>query len=746
MKDLRERLLATFRVEYAEHVARIRELLSVFEARGGAVAGPELDETFRRAHSLKGAARAVDLRDLEALAHRLEALLARVREGAVALTQPVSRVIQEVLDSTDDLMAALARGDAAPDSSPALAALDRLLTTETAADPPAAGPSAASPGRKPSPPLPLLPGAGPTARAEAAGGAPETVRIPVESLDRLLRLAGLLHTEALSRTSLSREADAADRNFHDLERHWTRLRALLESPTASNAAAIAQQVAEIDGDLRELGRRQRELRRTRSQSDWSLQQLDHQLQDDLRRARLIPAEAVFGGFRQMARDLARDLGKEVNFRARGLDVQADRAVLQELKDPIMHLVRNAIDHGLELPEERLQSGKTRAGTLLLSLTTGGGRLQVTVTDDGRGIDFERVRATALRQRLIAEPQAHSFSQEDLARLILHPGFSTAAFVTDVSGRGMGLSVVAEAAARLQGKVEILPVSGVGTSIRLTTSLSLSTIALLVVEADGQRFGLPSTSISQLTYVPMEAVRTLEGRPTAQINDRGLPLLSLTRMLGLGPSEILAQGERLPVAVVETGSGQVGLIVDSFVAHVECVLQDLGPAFAGYPHLLGAVREANGELVLALNLPALLEQSQRQEGADSFRIVTPEKREPPQILVVDDSVTTRTLEKSVLEAHGYRVRVAVDGLEALSLLQQEPGDLVIADVEMPRLDGFGLLAAIRNDARLRTLPVVIVTSLEKREHRERGLALGADAYIVKRHFDQSALLETIHRLL
>jgi len=756
LKDLRQRLLATFRGEYAEHVARIRELLDVFDARGGASAGVELDETFRRAHSLKGAARAVDLRELEALAHRLESLLARVREGALELTKPVSRVIHEVLDSTDDLMAALARGDDPPDSSRAVASLDRLLAASDAPPPPVAS--------RPQPPEPVQieaprrdPSPSPTPSVkdsplavEPAHTAFDTVRIPVVVLDRLLRVTGQLHTEALSRDSLGRDAQYAEDAFKELERRWGRLRLLLQSehgPGGASAVVISQQVDDIDGRVRELAERQRELRRTRGQSDWSLRQLDQQLQDEVRLARLIPAETVFGGFRQMARDLARDIGRDIDFRVRGLEVRADRAVLQALKDPLMHLIRNAIDHGIEPPGERAQSGKPRSGSIALELSAGGGRLQITLTDDGRGIDFDRVRSTAVRRRLATEQQADAMSEEELARLILQPGFSTAAFVTDLSGRGMGLSVVAEALARLQGRIEFLPGGSSGTTIRLTTPLSLSTIALLLVEVDGQRFGLPSAAIRQLLRVAVEDIQTLEGQPTVVVHDRRLPLASLAQRLGLSAPELHhAHGEQLAIAVVEAGAGQVGLVVDGFVAHVESVLQDLGPVFAGYPHLLGAVREANGDVALALNVNALLEQSQGRDGGATFRIVTAEQTEPPRILVVDDSVTTRTLEKSVLEAHGYRVRVAVDGVEALQMLQSEPGDLVIADVEMPRMDGFGLLAAIRKDMRLRSLPVIIVTSLEKNEHREKGLALGADAYIVKRHFDQSALLETIERLI
>lgn len=754
--DLRQRLLATFRVEYSEHVSRIRELLAGFEAAGAAAPGPELDETFRRAHSLKGAARAVDIRDLEAISHRMEAVLARVREGSHSLGPAAVSALLQALDAGDDLMAALARNEPPPEVAPALAALDRVLEPAAASPAPPAAVPAPSP--EVTPAVTVTP-AEPENRRAAPEGSPagatsvetsETVRIPVQILDCLLRVAGLIHMESLRREQLSQEARELGERLTTLEGHARRLR---QSTTAGKegareraSGALTAQAELIHEELQHCVRRQAALSVAHQQADWQLRQLDQQLQEQVRLARLVPAESVFGGFRKMVRDIARDLGKEVQFRVTGFEVQADRSVLQELKDPVMHVLRNAMDHGLEEAGAREQSGKPRAGQLRLSLEAGRGRLTLTVSDDGRGLDLEQLRATAIRRNHLSPAEAEALTPDELGRLIFEPGLSTTRFVTDLSGRGMGLSIVAEALSRLGGEYTVVPGSGSGLQVRLSVPLAVSTLPLLVVRAGGQAFGLPTSCILRLLHVPLETLGRLEGQTSIQWEGHPVPLASLAQLLEIGAAELYAETPYLPVAVVTVGGSTLGLVVEELEATTEAVLHHLGAPFASLSHLTGGFVGAGEEIVLALNPNALLDRFRRSDGEGRIRIVQPEPTEPVRVLVVDDSITTRTLEKSVLEAHGYRVRVAVDGLEALSLLRQELPDLVIADVEMPRLDGFGLLEAIRKDSQLRALPVIMVTSLDKREHRQKGLDLGADAYLIKQHFDQSALLETIRRLL
>jgi two-component system chemotaxis sensor kinase CheA len=470
----------------------------------------------------------------------------------------------------------------------------------------------------------------------------------------------------------------------------------------------------------------------------------------------VPAESVYSGFRKMVRDLASQEGKEIEFRVAGLDVQADRQVLQALKDSLMHILRNAVYHGIEPPEERRQRGKKPIGQVALLLQTRGNRLEIRLEDDGRGLDPGQIAEQAVARGLLNQEQAESAGLEELLPLLFRPGFSTAAGVTELAGRGMGLSVVQEAVARLQGEVCVSCASpnrpAGGTCVSLSVPLAVSAHRLLLVSCAGQTFAVPFHSIQELSRVRRQDVETAAGRPMLLLGGELLPFHPLADLLGLADArgENASQnGDVLTVMVLSVGQRRLAVAVDALVEESHSLLRDLdAPARADL--WLGAILREDRSVVLVLSPAALL---QIQPSAVSVREPVPiegKERVPAvevaTILVVDDSLTTRTLEKSILEAHGYRVRLALDGAEALNQLRHEPADLVITDIQMPHLDGFGLLAAMKKEPRLARIPVIVVTSQERREDQERGLSLGADAYIVKRKFDHEDLLQTVRQLL
>ena len=746
--DIRQRLLAIFQVEHAEHVVRIRAFLDGCETRGCVSSGPELDEAFRGAHSLKGAARAVDLAPVEALAHGMESLFARVREGSLALGAEGIRAIRRALDASEDVMAAVAQGATPEPPEATLRALDAALSGSRPA--PAAPPA-------PSAPLSVAehqpaPEATAPVVLPAGGAAPESVRVSVDTLDRVLRSAAQLSTETLRQelvteqiAELQRRVAAMEASWEQMQRaHASTLRKLYADPEYGAIGAylegMARQLHAVSGDVRRARFQQR-------RTAWDLRQLGEQLQEDIREARLVPAESVLGGFRKMMRDLARDAGREIDFRISGLQTQADRVVLQELKDPLMHLLRNTLSHGVEPPEERERAGKPRAGRVELRIEARGSRLCLVVEDDGCGLNRDGIAAAAQRAGLLTPEQADAASLEELAPLIFHPGLSTAGAVNDLSGRGMGLSVVQQVVAQLQGEVEAAPSPNGGARFTLSVPISISTHAMLLVRCGEETYGIPSSRIERLHRVRYTETYSLEGTRAAMVDDQPLSLAGLGALLGLPDGAVRADGEFLTVVVLTSGRERLGVVVDGLVRHTEAVIRDLGPQFAGLPSVAGGIILGDGEIALALHPPDLFEAFHHSRGSLVLSLETPEREAPPaSIMVVDDSITTRTLEKSILEAHGYRVRVAVDGAEAYSQLQAEPADLIVSDIEMPRMDGFALLEAVRCHPRLKETPLILVTSLEKREHKERGLALGADAYVVKRSFEQTDLLETIRQLL
>jgi two-component system chemotaxis sensor kinase CheA len=701
VNDLRQKLLATFQAECGDHLRQLRALLPAVDQGGG------LDEIFRRAHSLKGAARAVDLRPVEQLAHCLETLFSRAREGRMRVEGEGMAAALQALDAIEDWVGALGKGEPPPDPAGAQEALERVL------------------GLEPAPPVP-------SQEAAPSFQPVETLRVRAENLDRLFRSAGQLLEEGLRQEALGRQLGELGRCIAELERAWAQVRR--DAPSLPGLSLAERH-------LRLLAGQGRAARLAQQKSAHALRQLGEQLREEVRRARLVPASGICEGFSKMVRDLAREEGKEVAFQAAGLEVEADRLVLQALKDPLMHLLRNAVSHGIETPRERLGQGKSPQGQVRLRLETQGNRLRVAVEDDGRGIDLERVAEVALQRGILSAAEAAALPPQELRRLVLRPGFSTSRALTEVSGRGMGLSVVHEAATRLQGEVELRPGPGTGTAVLLSVPLSIATHRLLLVRCQGQRFGLPVHGIERLHRIAPSQVESVEGRPALRLGERLLPFAGLGRLLGLG--EAVANGETLPVALLKSGEERLALAVDEFLSVREGLLQEVEAP----PPVAGGFLLEEGSVCLALNPLGLFEAFR---GAGELPLPAAARpapaADPPAILVVDDSITTRTLEKSLLEAHGYRVRVAVDGVEALERLNAGDIDLVVADLQMPRMDGFALMEAMKADPRLARLPVVLVTSMENRRDQERGLALGARAYIVKRKFDQRELLDTIEQLL
>jgi two-component system chemotaxis sensor kinase CheA len=357
-----------------------------------------------------------------------------------------------------------------------------------------------------------------------------------------------------------------------------------------------------------------------------------------------------------------------------------------------------------------------------------------------------VAEAAVRRGLLSEAEAASASPDELARLVFRPGFSTAASVTGAMGRGMGLSVVYEAAARLQGEVTVRPRDGAGTVFTLSVPLSVSTHRLLLVSCRGQTFAVPVHAVERLLRLRMAEVAAVEGRPMLLLGGQPVPLVTLAGLLDLGEAAVSAADDYLRVAVLRWGARRVAAAVDGFLAERECLIKDLDAPAGRVRKLAGGVLLEDGSVALVLNPAELLLAARPAERAPLRTAAPAPEKKTPTVLVVDDSLTTRTLEKSILEAHGYRVRLAVDGVEALERLRAEPADLVITDIQMPRLDGFRLLEEMKKDRRLAQVPVIVVTSQERREDQERGLALGADAYVVKRKFDHEELLATIRQIL
>ncbi|MES2642646.1 MAG: response regulator [Myxococcota bacterium] len=473
------------------------------------------------------------------------------------------------------------------------------------------------------------------------------------------------------------------------------------------------------------------------------------LDEVIRRLRMIPFREGIAHLDRAARDVAASSGKDVALVIVGGDLEVDRAVLDAIRDPMLHLVRNAVDHGLEEPAVRLAAGKPAQGTVTITASLGGADVLVTVADDGRGIDPNAIRAQ-LQRRGMPEPA----DEHELIRSVFAPGFSTARMVTDLSGRGVGLDIVRTAVEELRGSIDVS--IGAGTTFSLRVPLTLSTLRVLEVTAAGHTYVIPASAVKVLLRIGDQDVHEVRGIATIALDGHPVPLVPLTSLLGLPTASPLAGG-KVPVVVLTHGT-DVALVVDTLTSEGEVMVKGLGHRLRGTGGgtggttpargrvVSGATILANGRVALILDVPEIVARA-RHGGSTIGAIVAGKDTAPKRrVLLCDDSITTRSLERSILEGAGYTVFVGVDGADAWRLLQETPNiDVVVSDVEMPRMDGFQLTETIRASPRFQHLPVILVTGLAKPEHRARGLAVGASAYLVKSDFDQQQLLDTIEQI-
>jgi two-component system chemotaxis sensor kinase CheA len=449
------------------------------------------------------------------------------------------------------------------------------------------------------------------------------------------------------------------------------------------------------------------------------------LQDAAMQMRMLPLGSITSPFARAVRDLAAAEGKRVELEISGAETQLDRTMLEGISETIIHVLRNAVAHGIELPDERESAGKPVVGQVELRAEQRGSLVAIEVSDDGRGVSAELLR------------QAEETGS--LADLLASAGFSTASEVTDVAGRGVGLDAVKSQVESLGGALEISSAEGRGTTVTLLLPLTLALLHVLLVERGGQAFGLPLSSVEEVARV--EETLSLAGEAALEMRGRSIPLADLAVIVGRSAPPLL---ERPPAVIVTSSGARVAVMADRIVGEQEVVVKSLGPLLSPVPGYLGAAILVEGRVALILD-PAFLTKTHRR--GKTTTVAPKDEKALPKVLVVDDQFTVRELQRSILEAAGYRVETARDGREALTCVSKEDDvDLVVTDIQMPEMDGVELLKAIREDQVHSMLPVVIVTSQAGEDERQRGVEAGADAYILKHEFDQRTLLDTVERLI
>lgn len=725
-------LRATFNVEAAEQLqAMVTGLMELEKPSTPTAQRERVTVVFRAAHSLKGAARAVGLADVESQCHLLEDLFAgwKRQEELPATAE---------FDAAHRALSAIAAALGAPAVAPAVAPI-------------------VAPAERPS--------VQPTSATEHAGFSPEdTVRIGVAKLDAMLVQAEELFAAKLAATQRVEEVHnlayrfeawrgewaAAEPALHTL-RQATLVRAT-DGPGHANGPALARLLDFVDRSadhLKSLERHMAGLARTAQQDRHAIGRLVDDLLEDSKKLLLLPFATCTAPFPKLVRDLCRDQGKEAELVLRGEEVTIDKRILEEIKDPLVHLLRNAVDHGVESPDRRIAAGKLPRATITIAVTPVDGRkVEVTVSDDGGGIDVEKVKASAIKHGLLSPDDARVMGDADARALALHADVSTSPIITKVSGRGLGLAIVRERAERLGGTVSVESELGRGTTFRIVVPSMLATFRGILIEVAGRRFVVPTAHVEGVARVKAEDVQTVEGRETIALNGHAVARVRLADALELpATAGSDAAPAIVPVVVMFAADQRIAFAVDAVLDEQEFLVKRFRRPLVRVRNVSGATVLASGQVVPILNAADLLKSARRSGGvpARAAATVRPPDQATKAILVAEDSITSRMMIKSILESAGYRVQTAVDGMDAFTQLRASRFDLVVSDVEMPRLNGFDLTARIRADKKLAELPIVLVTALETREDRERGIDVGANAYLVKSSFDQDDLLDAVRRL-
>jgi two-component system chemotaxis sensor kinase CheA len=503
----------------------------------------------------------------------------------------------------------------------------------------------------------------------------------------------------------------------------------------------------LEERLDRLGNQLNHLRRNTYEDTARLDSIAGDLKEGIRTLRLLPLATVFNLFPRMVRDLARQQAKEVELVIEGGETSADKHILEEIKDPLMHLIRNAIDHGIELPSEREKAGKPRVATIHLRGLQNARSIIIELSDDGRGLNVDQIRQAAIQRGIYREDELASMSAPQIQNLIFTSGFSTRLAVTQMSGRGVGLDVVRTNIERLKGDVWVDSIAGQGCLFRMQIDTTLATTHVLIAAVKDTPYALPVEFVQTTRLIPHQDIFSIEGSHTITIDDSPVSVAWLSDLLELDVSDRnLSNSKSLPCIILKVGVERLGLIVDALLDEQDVVMKPQSKLLKRIRNVSGATILGTGEVCMVLNPSDLLKSARKRAGFISTSKLLESVQRKKVILMVEDSITVRTQVKRILENAGYEVIAAVDGLDGYEKLRTKAVDAVVSDIQMPHLDGLELTARIRQHKEYTELPVILVTSLASEEDKRRGAEVGANAYIVKSAFDQNVLLETLGRLI
>jgi two-component system, chemotaxis family, sensor kinase CheA len=764
-KQLLEKLLATFEVEAEEHIAAISSGLVALESASSPEPQTEIvEKIFREAHSLKGAARAVNLVKVESACQSLESIFARLKSRQATFSPELLDQLHRMADGLGQLLpgrsAESTRADdffpsptSAPPDSPNAIGTRTQPSTLHAAEPIGSRSTATSKSE-------------PARLADQKPALSETLRVSASKLDTLLRQAEefipvkatvaqrIIELREIRQALVSWEAEwrkmqPRKRGFPSTVNREVRSGGgISPEETAPTQTTEMKVAAFLERNANMLSSVNQKLATLGKQLEYDRRAFERRVDDlveDMKRVSMLPFSTLLESFPKLVRDLSHDCGKEVELSIIGGEIETDRRILEEVKNPLIHLVRNCIDHGVETPKIREEVGKPRRATIRIAISPkNADKVEIAVSDDGAGVDIPKVRAASLKLGLVSKEDAKKIDEQQIGELIFKSGLSTSPMITEVSGRGLGLAIVREKVEKVGGTVSVKTQAGTGTTFRLVLPLTLARFRGILVRVGESLFVVPTRHVQSVLRVSHDEIKTVANRETIRIDGRTASAVHLGDILEIARRHAdTSPKSKVPVLALDWVGEQIGFFVDEILEEQEVLVKSLGKQLPRVRNIAGATILCTGKVLPVLNVADLMQSAAKAAP----RTESPgSEEERKSILVAEDSITSRTLLKNILELAGYRVKTAVDGADALTTLASEGFDLVVSDVEMPRMSGFELTTKIRADKRLAQLPVVLVTGLDSREDRERGVDAGASAYIVKSSFDQGNLLEVVRRLI
>lgn len=727
------KFVGRFAGEAGEHIRTINNGLLSLEKNPD---DPDtLKAVYRAMHTIKGGSRIIKLTPITQVAHKMEDILDGFIKGRLHPSKELLDLLFQGVDAIGLLLDKVSAGERVSEPPAGICeALEKAVQgdTEGETEPPKSPDTAATPEKTDLEPKAAPDEAG-SKKTEALVRKPpapaDTIRVNPDKLDALINLTGEIacqHQAVEKHAAGFREIKQKARQHLDLiSGTWEDNDVLFRS-----AQSLFTAVSLVAAQIREHAA--------------SGRLLVSELQDRSLHMRMLPLSGIFDTFRRAVRDMARSQGKEVAFSVSGGETELDKKIIDRIGDALLHMIRNAVDHGIETPDQRIAAGKGKAGRISLSAWYHGGNVLIELADDGAGIPLDAIRKKAFAANLVNTSDLERMADTDIINLIFHPGFSTSPIITDISGRGVGMDVVKkEIIENFKGDVDIRTETGKGSCFTIRLPLTMAVMDILTVSVAGHVFAFPAASVKEIVRIPETGLIRVVDRTAIRLREQIIPVVFLTDVCGL--KEKTAAGEQEPVILVAAVKGEaLGILVDSLLDQDDMVIKPLPGHMKNNKWVSGAIISENHGLVSVLHIPAIADAAKRATPGMPIEKKAPKTRK--HILVVDDSISTREIEKSILESHGYVVSLAVDGQDALEKTGVCQYDLLIVDIEMPRLDGFSLTGKLRKEKNYQKTPIILVTSRDKKEDIRRGMQVGADAYIIKGDFEESNLVETIKNLL